>query len=303
MPRVAANGIELEYEERGAGEPLLMIMGIGAQLVAWPDGFLDELASRGFRVIVFDNRDAGLSTEIDVRIKAIRKTILKAFLGFPIESPYTLMDMADDTAGLLDALEIADAHVLGASMGGMIAQTMAICHPSRVRTLTSVMSHTGNRFDAICKPKALKALFGGAPPRNEDEAVARHLEFMSVCGSPAYPFDEAEQRAKAARAYQRSFRPRGFARQASAICASGDRAAALRFLRMPTLVIHGDADPLIRPIGGRRTARSIPGARLEMIPGMGHDLPRPLWRHLADLISAHTGVQPNVERDRSTAAS
>jgi pimeloyl-ACP methyl ester carboxylesterase len=297
MPRVTANGIELEYEVRGAGEPLLMIMGIGAQMIAWPDGFLDELIDRGFEVIIFDNRDAGLSSEIDARVGALRPTIARAFLGLPVKGPYTLMDMADDCAGLLDALGHRDAHVLGASMGGMVAQTMAICHPSRVRTLTSVMSHAGHRLDAISTPRALKALLGGPPPRTREQAVARHLAFMTVCGSPAYPFDEGEQRAKAARAYDRSFRPWGFARQLTAIAATGSRVGALRFVRTPTLVIHGSADPLVRPVGGRRTASAIPNSRLEMIEGMGHDLPRQLWPRFADMVGKHTGVS-----DRAAAA-
>ncbi len=285
MPRATANGIELEYEVTGEGEPLLLIMGIGAQLVTWPRGLIDAFVGRGFRVIRFDNRDAGLSTRIDeARAPRVMRTMVRGLLGLRVEAPYTLFDMADDAAALLDALEIDTAHVLGASLGGMVAQSMAITHPRRMRTMTSVMSNTGNRLTAIARPKAIKALLGKAP-RTEEEAVEYMLHFRRVCGSTGFPFD-ADMHADIARqTYRRGMHPRGFARQLAAIMATGDRTRALRHVRVPTLVVHGSADPLLPPVGGRATARAIPGARLRIIDGMGHDLPKEVWPILAEEVS------------------
>jgi pimeloyl-ACP methyl ester carboxylesterase len=287
MPRAEANGIEIEYESMGTGEPLLLVMGIGAQLVMWPDGFCRMLADRGFRVIRFDNRDVGLSSKLhDARAPALRTMLLRGIMGLRVEAPYTLSDMADDTAGLLDALDIDRAHVVGVSLGGMIAQTMAIVHPTRLRTLVSIMSHTGSFWRAPASPRALRVLLS-PPPRDAAEAGQRYLEFLRATGSRGFPIDESAARARAARAFERCTYPRGFIRQLAALVATGDRTAALRFVRTPTLVVHGTDDALIPPSGGKATARAIPGARLRLIQGMGHDLPEGAWPVLADAIAEH----------------
>ncbi len=302
MPRVAANGIELEYEVTGEGEPLLLIMGIGAQLVTWPRGLIEAFVRRGFRVIRFDNRDAGLSTRLDARrAPKVTRTVMRGLLGLPVQAPYTLLDMADDSAALLDALGIETAHVLGVSLGGMVAQSMAIAHPGRMRTLTSVMSNTGNRFTAIAKPRAIRALLGKAP-KTEEQAVEYMLHFRRVCGSTGFPFD-AEMHADIARqTYRRGMHPRGFARQLAAIMATGDRTRALRHVRVPTLVVHGSADPLLPPAGGRATARAIPGARLRIIAGMGHDLPKEVWPILAGEVATLAAENDSRMAERQRAA-
>ncbi len=286
VPDVDANGIRLHYDSQGEGEPIVLIMGIGAQMIVWPQGLIDTLVDRGFRVIRFDNRDVGLSSKIDhSRPGDIRKIMLRGMLRIPVEAPYTLMDMADDTAGLLDALGLDSAHIVGASMGGMVAQTLAITHPSRVRSLTSIMSNTGRRRDGLPAAVAMRALVSKAP-RNVDEAVARAEEFNRICGSTKFEKDWDTIRETAARAYERCFYPRGFVRQMAAIAATPPRHQALKFVRVPTAVIHGSVDPLIKPSGGRATAKAIPGARLNMIDGMGHDMPRDTWPMIADDIAA-----------------
>lgn len=287
MPRATCNGVELEYEVVGDGEPMVLIMGIGAQLVMWPDELVDQLAGRGYRVVRFDHRDVGLSQKLDHLGKPdVRRSIVRGLLGLPVDAPYTLSDMADDVAGLMDHLGIDSAHVVGASMGGMIAQTMAIVQPSRLRSLTSIMSAPGDRFTGIGTPRAIRALLG-KPPRSAEESVAAARAFYAVCGSRGYPLDEEGLSLRARRAFERGFHPPGFARHMAAILATGDRSAALRFVRAPSLVLHGTDDPLIRPVAGRRTARCIPNARLKMIPGMGHDLPRGAWPVIVDAIAQH----------------
>jgi pimeloyl-ACP methyl ester carboxylesterase len=282
VPRIHANGIELEYESLGKGEPLVLIMGIGTQMIAWPDDLCAMLAARGFRVIRFDNRDVGLSEKIHgERVGDIRKLMVRGLLGRPVAAPYTLIDMADDVAGLLDGLGVERAHVLGVSMGGMIAQTLAICHPSRVRTLMSIMSTTGQRRYGVGKLSAIRSLVGPAP-RDRDEAVQRAEAFYRVCGSTGFPTDWDRVRDLAARAYDRCFYPAGFVRQMAAIVATGSRVHALRFVRAPATVMHGSVDPLIRPAAGRATARAIPGAKLRIIEGMGHDLPAGVWPAIAE---------------------
>lgn len=298
MPRIHANGIELEYEVMGTGEPMVLIMGIGAQLIAWPDGLCKQLVDRGFQVIRFDNRDVGLSSKLEgAPITKVSTLLWRALLGLPVDAAYSLVDMADDIAGLLDALELPDAHIVGASMGGMIAQTMAIVHPSRVRTLTSIMSHPGDRLSSLSQPKALRALLGKAP-RNRDEAIDRYLTFHRVAGSKGFEVDVDYLRDLAGRAYDRCHYPRGFMRQLAAIAATGDRTRALRFVRAPTLVLHGSDDPLIRPVGGRATARAIPGAELQIIDGMGHDLPRGTWPIISGAIARHVELA-GATRDRA----
>jgi pimeloyl-ACP methyl ester carboxylesterase len=295
MPTVDVNGITIEYEIEGEGEPLLMIMGLGAQLIDWPRNLVDELIGRGFQVIRFDNRDAGLSTEFTSRPPS-NAEITKAFLlRRPMRSEYLLSDMAADAVGLLDALGVESAHVVGASMGGMIAQTIAIEHPRRMRSLTSIMSTTGSR--RVGQPTVKLILSAGRRPvPTQGDAVEMGLEmFRKVCGPT---FDEAEFRQLAQVSVARSFRPAGTGRQAAAIIASGDRTAALRKLTVPTLVIHGMLDPLVRPTGGVATARAIPGARLVMFNDMAHDLPRTRHAEIADEIASIAAV---ADRRRVTA--
>jgi len=284
---VTSNGLELAFESIGDGDPLVLVMGIGAQLTHWRDAFCHQLAARGFRVIRFDNRDVGLSSKLgDARAPDIRKMIVGLLLGRTLQAPYTLLDMADDTAGLLDALDIDRAHIVGASMGGMIAQTMAIAHPHRVKTLTSIMSHPGCVRFMVSDPRALKVLLQ-RPPRTRSEAMDRAEEFYRAVGSRGFELDLSGTRERAGRAYDRCFYPRGFARQMAAILASGSRREALRYVRAPTQVIHGSVDPLIRPAGGRATARAIPKARLDIVDGMGHDLPEGAWSRIIDAIEAN----------------
>jgi pimeloyl-ACP methyl ester carboxylesterase len=289
MERFASlpSGVDLCFDERGEGPPIVLVMGIGAQMILWPDGFCDLLAARGYRVIRFDNRDVGRSTHLHhLGVPPLPRTLLGALAGRRVRAPYALEDMADDVAHLLDVLGIESAHVVGASMGGMIAQTMAVTHPHRMRSLVSIMSTTGKPGVVISEPRALRALFRPAP-RSKDEAVARSLELFEVIRSTAWDLDVAQIEARAALAWERGHDPRGFLRQLGAIGATGDRTARLRFVRAPTLVIHGTADPLIRPIGGRLTAEAIEGARLELVRGMGHDLPEGAWPLLTEMIASH----------------
>jgi pimeloyl-ACP methyl ester carboxylesterase len=287
VPRVVApqTGIELEYEDLGgSGEPLLLVMGLGAQLVHWPDGFCQELAGRGFRVIRFDNRDVGLSSKIRARVRDVRLLMGLRMLNRPFETPYSLLDMADDAAGLLDALGLPSAHIVGLSMGGMIAQVMAIAHPHRVRSLTSVMSGTGGRLALLAKPRALAQLLVPAA-RNREEAIDNEVAFFRACGGiRAHRCDEPMARDIAGRAYDRCFHPSGFIRQLAAVLNTPDRAPALRYVRVPAAVIHGSADPLILPGAGKATADAIPGARFRLIRDMGHDIPPSTWRPIADEI-------------------
>lgn len=287
MPRVKANGIDIEYDECGepTAPPLLLIMGLGAQMILWREEFCQQLASRGYRVVRFDNRDVGKSTWFDDRgVPDVLAAVTAALMRQPVTAPYQLRDMAADAAGLLDALRIAPAHVVGASMGGMIAQTMVIEFPDRVRSLTSIMSSTGNPDLPPATPAAMSALL--APlPTNRDESVDRAVSVFRAIGSPGFPFDEPEVRMLATLAYDRGFNPTGVARQLVAILASGNRKPALQAVRVPTLVIHGAGDPLIPSEAGRDTASAIHGAELLLIDGMGHDLPRAVWPRVIDAIA------------------
>jgi pimeloyl-ACP methyl ester carboxylesterase len=288
MPLIAANGIEICYEDHGDkdAEPLLLIMGIGTQLIHWPDELVALFVERGFRVIRFDNRDMGLSTKLDhLGSPRLGPMTLRAMFKLRVDPPYRLNDMADDTAGLLDALGIESAHLLGVSMGGMIAQTVAIRHPTRVRSLTSLMSTTGERF--FGKAKAYRALFGRYPA-DRAGAIERSVRIFSVLTGPAYPLDEAACRELTNRVLDRApANPAAFRRQFAAILGSGNRVKLLRRLDVPTLVIHGTADPLIPIAAGEATARAIPGARLERIEGMGHQMPAAFWPVLADAVAEH----------------
>ncbi len=280
----AANGIELCFQEMGDpdGEPLILVMGLATQMLAWDEGFCGLLVERGFRVVRFDNRDIGRSTKIT---SAGVPSRLDMMSGRRASAPYLLRDMAADTVGLMDHLEIESAHVVGASMGGMIVQTLAIEHPERVRSMVSIMSNTGSRWTGLPSRKAMAVLLG-RPPKGRDAAVERAVRTFKVIGSPAYPFDEERVRRVAGRSYDRGHSAAGVLRQLHAITASGDRTQALREVRVPTTVIHGTGDPLVRPAGGKATARAIPDARLKLIKGMGHDLPRQLWPVFAEEIAA-----------------
>ena len=289
MPRAQANGIEIEYETFGhSGDPpLLLVMGLGAQMILWHEEFCGALAERGFHVIRYDNRDVGRSTWLDdAGMPDVVAALAAIGAGGAIEAPYRLSDMAADAAALLDALALDAAHVVGASMGGMIAQTLAIEHAPRVRTLTSIMSTTGARDLPPARPEAM-ALLMTPLPTDRAAQIERQVQVSRTIGSPAYPSDEAELRALAARVFDRGVNPPGFARQLLAILASGSRREALAGVRAPTLVIHGADDPLVPVEGGRDTAAAIPGATLLEIPGMGHDLPRALWPAIVDAIAKH----------------
>ncbi len=282
---VRVGEIDLAYETFGdpADPAILLVMGLATQMLGWPDALCTGLAERGHSVIRFDNRDIGLSTHLSDEPPGDLGALM---LGDTSSASYRLSDMAADAVGLLDALGIESAHVVGASMGGMIAQTMAIEHPSRVRTLVSIMSTTGDPAVGAPTQAAMGALLS-PPPSSRDGAMDGTVAVYRVIGSPAYPFDEAEVRERAGVAFDRGFDPAGVSRQLAAIIASGDRTPKLRGLRVPTLVVHGAADVLVGPSGGEATAAAIPGAEHVVIEGMGHDLPAPLVPELVDRIARH----------------
>lgn len=276
MPTVPANGVELYYEDTGSGEPLLLIMGLGAQMVYWDRDFIDGLVERGFRVIAYDNRDVGLSSHLDhLPAPDIRRVIGRALVRRPQTPPYQLADMADDAMALLDALGIDRAHLVGASMGGMIAQLAAIEHPDRVRTLTSLMSHPGDYLSAIPRPRAMRALFTPMP-RDRAGAIDAYIRIRRILRGGGFEFEETEYREKSGKAFDRGLSRRGYVRQLAAIVAAKNRIARLNATAVPALVVHGDSDPLIPPRGGRKTAAALPNARLRLFAGMGHEMPRPV---------------------------
>ena len=281
---VGPSGIEIAYERRGnPTDPIvLLIMGGAAQMVQWPDGFLAALLHRGLQVIRFDNRDAGRSTHFH---DAPAPDVRAALAGDLSSASYTLSDLAADTVGLLDALELNAVHVVGVSMGGAIAQTMAIEHPARILSLTSMMSTTGDM--AVGQPHAetLKAVFSGPPATTRQEVIDRAVRTFSVIGSPAYPTDPATVAERAGVAWDRGHDEIAVGRQAVAFVASGDRTSRLHQLDLPALVIHGLADPICDVSGGRATAAAIPGAELVVIDGLGHNLPPGLWERFADHIA------------------
>lgn len=289
MPQVHANGIDIAYETHGdpANPPLLLIMGLGAQLTLWPIELVEALVERGYYVIRHDNRDIGLSTKFtEAGLPNVRRVALMRLFGLRAKLPYRLTEMAEDAVALLDALGIARAHVVGASMGGMIAQLVAIGHPDRVLSLTSIMSTTGNPRLPRSRPEALAALMNRPPAgASMEEVIPFGVAISRAIGSPAYPAEETRLRERIERDYQRSFHPTGPGRQLAAILDDGDRRKRLRGVKVPTLVIHGADDPLVPVEGGKDTAAAIPGAQLKIIPGMGHDIPLELVDEIAGAIA------------------
>lgn len=279
-----ANGIDICYETLGdpAGPALLLIMGHGMQLDGWEVSFVQEFVTRGFFVIRFDNRDAGLSTKFDGRLPDLDG----ARQGDASAAVYGLEEMASDAAGLLDALGVGRCHVLGASMGGMIAQLLAIRYPDRVRSLCSVMSTTGARGVGEAKPEAL-AVIRSAPRRSREEIIEAEVAIGRALRGGGFPFDEARARARAEHAWQRCHYPEGKLRQQAAVALAGDRTQSLRALRLPAVVIHGADDPLVGVSGGRATAAAIPDARLVVVPGLGHEFPAGVWKTVARELAAN----------------
>ena len=289
-PQLArANGIDICYEIFGDGnaEPMFLIMGLGAQMVIWDDAFCEKLAARGFRVIRFDNRDIGQSSKMQGGKRLTPFELLKLRLfKIPVDAPYRLSDMAQDTIALMDTLGIRSAHLVGASMGGMIAQEIAITFPERVRSLTSIMSTTGDpRLPGPTREAA--ALLMAPPPKTKDEHIERFAKTWKMLRVGSFPEDEALDRARAERTFSRGLNPAGVGRQLRAILASGSRKPRLSQVKAPTLVIHGTVDPLVNPAGGKDTAASIPNAKLMMIEGMGHALPLRMWPDIIDAIDKH----------------
>ncbi len=286
MPTAHGNGIEIEYETSGnpADPALLLVMGLGAQLIAWPEAFVQQLAGRGFFIIRYDNRDSGLSTKFE------GTPDFAALFGGDVRAvPYRIEDMADDAIALLDDLGVARAHVVGASMGGMITQALVINHPARFLSACSIMSTTGDRSVGAPTGEAVTALLR-PPASSREEAVAASLEGSRVISSPGFPFDVELMTRRAEAAYDRGYCPEGTARQLAAILGAADRTEGLRQVTMPFLVIHGEADPLVTVSGGKATAAAVPGSELVVIPGMGHDLPEAVWDQIIDAIVANTAL-------------
>ncbi|GAA4642760.1 alpha/beta hydrolase [Pontixanthobacter gangjinensis] len=290
MPQITANGLQLEYEDYGdkSAPPILLVMGLGAQLTLWPMELVDALVERGFRVIRYDNRDIGLSHKFEgAKAPGILKLMIFSKFGLPIRTPYSLADMAADGAALLDALGIEKAHIVGASMGGMITQHIGFSHPEKVLSLTSIMSTTGNPKLDRAKPEAIKALTT-RPADAEIETIREHgLKLSHAIGSPGYRADPEVIKDKVELNFRRSFYPAGLPRQLAAIIADGCRRTRLGAITAPTLVVHGEDDPLVPLSGGKDTAAHIPGASLKTFPGMGHDLPVELVEPMADAIAEH----------------
>jgi pimeloyl-ACP methyl ester carboxylesterase len=290
MPTAVVNGIKIHHETIGdpADPTVLLIMGLGTQMIGWDIEFCRSLADRGFHVVRYDNRDVGLSTHFDEPVDMMG--LLGSFAGGdPVEVPYLLTDMAADAAGLLDHLDVEQAHVVGVSMGGMIAQTLAIEHADRVLTLTSIMSTTGDPDVGAPTAEAMQAIM--APPATtREEAADTFVVHAHTWGSPAY-VDEDRLRAISGAAYDRAHDPEGGMRQLAAVLASGSRSEALRGLAIPTLVVHGTEDKLVQPSGGERTAEVIADAKLVMVEGMGHDLPPQLWAQIIDAITTHAAAE------------
>ena len=290
MTQIQAGSVSLEYDTFGdcEGRPLLMVMGLSAQMIAWHEGFCELLAEAGHYVIRFDNRDCGLSEKFEhLGIPNVGEVQAAFARGETVPVPYLLSDMAADAFALLDALGMERAHVCGASMGGMIAQTMAILNQPRLASLISIMSATGDPAIRMSEPEALAAILS-PPGKTREEAIERSVEVGDAIGSPTLRDPYEEKVARAARSYDRSFYPQGFARQISAITASGNRRPELEKLSLPTLVIHGEKDKLVRPDCARDTHEAIKGSKLCMVDGMGHDLPTARWSVMVEAIAEHT---------------
>jgi len=284
--QISANGVAIEVDDVGRGEPLLLLMGLGMQLVSWPEELVNDLVARGYRVIRIDNRDCGLSQSFDHFGKPrMFSATVRYMLGLRVPSPYSLADMARDSLGVLEALGIESAHVCGASMGGMIAQHMAVLQPARVSRLTLMMTTSGSRSLPQPSARIRTALLGRPSNPHDIESIVEYLEHMfALIGSPAYKTDRELFRRRLRAIVQRAWRPTGVARQLIAIAADGDRTAMLGRIAAPTHIVHGDADPLVPVAAAHQLKRKIPGATLEIIEGMGHDLPVPLLPRLAQAI-------------------
>lgn len=289
--QISADGISLEVDDRGPpdGPPLLMIMGLGMQLVAWPEGLVDLLVESGLRVIRFDNRDIGLSQRFDhLGVPNLAMAGLRHTLGLPVASPYRLADLADDSAALIEAMGLGSAHVCGASMGGMVAQHLAARHPQRVKSLTLMMTTSGARHLPQPSLKVRLAMMSRpADPRSIDSIVDHFVKLYGVIGSPGYPSPAPLLRERIAASVRRSYRPAATMRQLAAILADADRTPLLSRIAAPTQVIHGAADPLVPLICGQHLSRHITDAKIDVIEGMGHDLPQPLWQRFRDGIAAN----------------
>jgi pimeloyl-ACP methyl ester carboxylesterase len=286
MSKVKANNIEIEYDTFGdpSGKPLLLIMGLGSQMISWIPEFCERFVQKGFYVIRFDNRDVGLSTKFeDAGVPDVMQVVTKARNGEKIDPPYTLEDMADDAIGLLDVLNIEQAHVCGASMGSMIAQIVAYRHPTRVLSLVSIMGSTGNPALPEAKPEAMQVLVVPMPTKKERYIKESVKRWRILWGS--YPYDEGLRAKMAEEAYDRSFYPEGQTRQLVAILANGDRREKLKNIKVPTLVIHGKEDPLVPMEGGIDTSKNIPGSKLLLIDKMGHSLPPEVWTQVVNAIA------------------
>jgi pimeloyl-ACP methyl ester carboxylesterase len=289
MAQITANGIRIEAETFGPaqGEAILLIMGLGGQLTRWPLGLIELLTRRGYRVIRFDNRDVGLSHKFHSAGPVdIAAAVRAAMAGEKAAAPYTLQDMAADAAGVLDAFSVRRAHIVGASMGGMIAQLVASLYPERTLSLTSIMSTTGSPDLPPAKPEAMAVLMTRPPASDYEALIAHGVRAQKTIGSPGYPTDEAELRARIIADFQRSNYVDGVSRQMAAIAASGDRREFLKRIVAPTVVLHGTDDPLVPVEGGRDTAANVRDAELRLVPGMGHDLPAALYGTVVDAIEA-----------------
>ncbi len=291
--QVSSNNISIEVEDHGSpsGEPLVLIMGLGMQLVAWHDDFVRQLVARGFRVLRFDNRDIGLSQALDhLGTPNLAAATLRFTLGLPVKSAYRLSDMAADTAGLLDVFGIQSAHVCGASMGGMIAQQLAARHPKRVKSLTLMMTTSGARRLPGASLKVRRALMSRPEQSTElNSVVAHYVDLYKLIGSPGYPATDDYLHSRLGMSVRRSYRPQGTARQMVAIAADGDRTPLLARIAAPTQVIHGRDDPLVPVANGLDLAQKIAGAKIDVIDGMGHDLPSALWPRFVEGISSAAG--------------
>jgi pimeloyl-ACP methyl ester carboxylesterase len=295
VAKVKANGIEIEYETAGnkADPALLLVMGLGAQLTIWPDSFFEGLAKQGFYVIRFDNRDTGLSTGFDSwGVPNLSAAVQKVMKGEKVDAPYLLKDMAADAIGLLDALGIQRAHMVGASMGGMIVQIVAAQYPERTRSMVSIYSTSGRPGLPQGKPEALAMLSAQPEGPARAQLVAHGMKLRRTIGSPGYPTPDDELRAFVEKNVDRRWWPQGAARQYLSVIASGDRVELLKTIKVPTLVMHGEDDPLLPAEGGRDVARLVPGAEIEIWPGWGHDFPKALIPKLIDRVAAFCEDKP-----------